>query len=141
MRPERQRRPLGRRRRARLGCLLVGVALLAACDDGEVERRAAPRVKIGFDLEILDENGLLGEGDGKHALSYELCLPAEEQAVAQVRALDPTAEVQVSSPGRIGCDESEVLVIGHTNQPGFRSVLLELAARDDVARIEQAFFE
>jgi hypothetical protein len=97
--------------------------------------------KIGFDLAMIDDEGLIGEGDGRRALSYELCIPDRPDTIAEVLAIDPSARAQGSAPGRIGCAEDEVLVVGETHQPDFRSILLELASRDDVSRIEQAFFE
>ncbi|MGB5295972.1 MAG: hypothetical protein WBP34_13550 [Thermoanaerobaculia bacterium] len=96
---------------------------------------------IRFDLSRLNSDGLLGPPDGLRALSYEFCIPAGEAYVTQVEAIDSTAAIHRSSPGRIGCGEAEYLAIGHTHQPDFRQVLVRLSRLPYVDRIEQAHFE
>ena len=112
--------------------LILVVATLAACTD--------PAVKISFDLDLLDDSGLIGGAGSKRALSYEFCVPDDPATISGVEAIDPSAEAQ-SSPGRIGCTDSQRLMIGHTHQERYREILLDLASRPDIERIEQAFFE
>jgi len=45
------------------------------------------------------------------------------------------------SPSRIGCTGDQVLCIGETHQPGWRSVLVQLSALDYIDRIDQSFAE
>lgn len=98
--------------------------------------------KIGFDLNQFDENGLYGPEDGKRSLDYEFCLPANNATYAnQVLSIDPTLDFYERSPGRIGCDETQELVIGNTGQPNFREVLMTLAALDYIERIEPVYWE
>jgi hypothetical protein len=96
---------------------------------------------IAFDLADLDQDGLIGPQDGKRALDYEYCIPNDSNAVAEVRAIDPSAHFMAASRGRIGCTADQVLVLGNTHQPGFRWVLQRLSELVYVQRIEQAFFE
>jgi hypothetical protein len=96
---------------------------------------------IGFDLGRLNSDGLQGPPSGLRALDYEYCIPADESAVAEVAAIDPSARFMPGSPGRIGCGEGETLVLGNTHQPGFRAILESLAALPYVARIVEAHFE
>ncbi|MBK5942143.1 hypothetical protein [Halochromatium roseum] len=107
--------------------------------DGSREREQVPVLAI--DLSALDAQGLVGPTDGKRALSYEFCIPANEARVAEVRGIDPSAQFFPVSPGRIGCGDHQQLVIGHTHQPGFASILRRLADLLYVERIEKSDFE
>ncbi|NEQ42385.1 MAG: hypothetical protein F6K00_02005 [Leptolyngbya sp. SIOISBB] len=93
--------------------------------------------KIRFDLDQLDEYGLYGPEDGRRSLSYEFCIPNDLQAIETVQAIDPTLMIYLQSPGRVGCDNMEVLAIGETHQPHYRDVLINLANLDTIDRIEQ----
>jgi len=84
---------------------------------------------------------LYGPPDGLRSLSYEFCIPAGQRFTAEVRSIDPTAQIYTHARGRIGCTADQHLVIGHTHQSRFREVLQALAALAYVERIEQAFFE
>ena len=97
--------------------------------------------KIGFDLDQLDDSGLYGPADGKRSLSYEFCVPNNLAAIATVQNIDPTLMMYPQSPGRIGCDEAEVLAIGETHQPNYRDVLINLASLEMIDRIEQFWGE
>jgi heat shock protein HslJ len=94
--------------------------------------------KITFDPGAISEAGLAGPPDGLVAVAYEFCIPATPTYVAEVQRIDPTVRTQPGSPGRIGCRPgAEVLCVGSTHQPGWRSVLQQLAALDYVARIDR----
>jgi len=115
-----------------LGCSPLPLSLpVAACpaSDDAID-------KIGFDLDQLDELGLYGPEDGKRSRSYEFCVPNDLAAIATVQSIDPTLMLYPQSPGRIGCDETQVLAIGETHQPNYREVLINLASLDTIARIE-----
>ena len=96
---------------------------------------------LGVDLSRLDANGLLGPPDGKRALSYEFCIPDENAPASEVQRIDPSARLFRASPGRIGCGTDQVLVIGHTHQPYFATILHRLAGLPYVERIERSDFE
>jgi hypothetical protein len=117
---------------ATLGCSTLTLSWpVAACpaNDDAID-------KIGFDLDQLDELGLYGPDDGKRSLSYEFCVPNDVAAIETVQSIDPTLMIYPQSPGRIGCNETEVLAIGETHQPNYRDVLINLASLDTVDRIE-----
>lgn len=97
--------------------------------------------KIRFDLDQLDESGLYGPENGKRSLAYEFCIPYIMEEIEAVQDIDPTVIVYLHSPGRVGCDDVEVLAIGHTHQPNYRDVLRSLADLDSVERIEQFLAE
>lgn len=93
--------------------------------------------KIRFDLNQLDEFGLYGPEDGKRSLSYEFCVPNDLRAIEAVQDIDPTLVIYLQSPGRVGCNNMEVLAIGETHQPNYRDVLINLASLDAIDRIER----
>jgi heat shock protein HslJ len=97
--------------------------------------------KIRFDVERLNAQGLIGPPDGLRALDYEYCIPDQPEVIRQVQAIDPTLQIQKGSPGRVGCDQNQLLCLGNTHQADFRSVLERLAALPFVTAIHQAFFE
>jgi len=97
--------------------------------------------KIRFDLDQLDEFGLYGPEDGKRSLSYEFCVPNNVAAIETVQDLDPTLVIYLYSPGRVGCEDMEVLAIGETHQPNYREVLINLASLEVIDRIEQFWGE
>ena len=96
---------------------------------------------IGFDLDRLNAEGLVGPPDGLRALHYEYCIPDRPEPLAQVRAIDPTLEVNRGSPGRVGCGAGELLCLGHTHQPGHRKVLERLDSLPFTGAIRESFFE
>ena len=127
------------------GLLLCSLMLprlsLALELDRSVDGPRAQVPVLAFDLSALDAQGLIGPPDGKRALSYEFCIPAGAAQVAEVRGIDPSARFFPVSPGRIGCGADQQLVIGHTHQPDFASILRRLADLPYVERIEPSHFE
>ena len=97
--------------------------------------------KVTFDLEQLNDDGLIGPPTGHRSLMYEFCIPADSASAAQVRSIDPSVKMYSMSPGRIGCTDDQVLCIGETHQPGWRTVLGQLSALDYIERIDQSFAE
>ena len=119
-----------------LGNVLFALVLLA-----QVPVQLPPSDKIQFDLSVFDADGLYGPPDGLRAAAYEFCIPASAELAASVQAIDPTAQIFASSPGRIGCGNHQYLCVGSTYQPDFRTVLANLAQLDFVTRIELSFAE
>ncbi len=102
---------------------------------------ASSETGIHFDLDRLNADGLQGPPDGLRALHYEYCIPDHPGAIHEVSAIDPTLEIQGSSPGRVGCGEGELLCLGHTHQPDYRAVLELLAALPMASEIHEAVYE
>lgn len=97
--------------------------------------------KIAFDLKQLDADGLYGDKDSKRAMSYEFCIPADIEKANEVMAIDPSAVIYKSSPGRINCSDREYLVMGDTFQKNYIITLQQLSSLKYVTRIVQAHFE
>lgn len=96
---------------------------------------------LGIDLSALDANGLVGPTNGKRSLSYEFCIPSGQIPAAEVGHIDPSAAFFPRSRGRIGCAPDQTLVIGHTHQLDFASILQQLANLPYVERIVESYFE
>jgi hypothetical protein len=99
-----------------------------------------PSVKLGFDLSILNENGLYGGPGAERALHYEFCMPPGKNAKEEVVSIDPSVTFS-RTRGRIGCRPDQLLAEGNTNQPNHKEVLVSLAELRYIERIEQSFFE
>ena len=102
---------------------------------------SSPAARLRFDLNRLDTAGLQGPPDGLRALHYEYCIPDHPEAIAAVRAIDPTLQIQGHSPGRVGCGADALLCLGHTHQPDHGAVLVRLAQIPFIAEIREADFE
>ncbi len=117
--------------------LLVGCQ--AAVDSGAVDW---PEVeKLRFSLKGFRDDGLRGPPDGLTSLTYEFCVPADEQVYAEVRRIDPEVQISPGSRGRIGCGEQQALCLGQTHQPRWREVLRELSKLAYVTEIRECVFE
>jgi len=121
--------------------LTASLTLLPLAAQGQPASRPSSQAIIGFDLTLLDDDGLIGPVTGKRAVDYEYCIPDNADSQAEVAAIDPTARIMTGSRGRIGCLPGQSLVMGNTHQADFRGVLRRLAGLAYVQRIEQAYFE
>ncbi|HQO58623.1 MAG TPA: hypothetical protein PLT76_07875 [Candidatus Omnitrophota bacterium] len=112
------------------------------CGESDISKSDQdPVKKITFDISKCNDEGLSGPPDGLVALSYEFCIPAGNDYIQEVKAIDPTVEIYEGSSGRIGCSPEEYLCIGNTHQKDFKAVLYRLAALLYVKRIDQCFWE
>jgi hypothetical protein len=121
--------------------VLMSLSLLTACGPVPEATGPDPLAKVAFDLDELDDDGLVGPADGKRALSYEFCIPPSEECKELVASIDPTVEFMCGSPGRIGCYPDECLCIGSTHQENFREVLRKIAELPYVEKIDETFVE
>lgn len=118
----------------RKGIWLVLAAVLAGCTNDNAAE------KIGFDLEILNEDGLYGTQGNLRPMEYEFCIPVGKNARDEVASIDPSVHC---SPGRglVGCRMDELLCRGNSEQKGHKRILIALARLNYVDRIEQSVFE
>ena len=119
-------------------CLFAALAFSASASE-DIAERTSPKIEV--DLGGVNEEGLRGPPTGLRALHYEYCIPAGQRYAAEVRGIDPTAQLMPASSGRIGCTSGQVLAVGSTHQHGYREVLERLAALPYVTRIAESFFE
>ena len=78
---------------------------------------------------------------GLRSLSYEFCIPQTQEAIRDIRSIDPTIQYYRHSPGRIGCDDEEYLCIGETHNPRWKEILEAIAHLSYVEKIQQSFAE
>lgn len=118
--------------------LATAVLCLAACAVAPV---STPSAKIRFSLESIRADGLSGPPDGLVSVDYEYCIPADPAKTAEVKRLDPSAQVSLVARGRIGRKDGQALCTGNTHQRDWRGVLDRLAALEYVAEIRRCFWE
>lgn len=121
----------------------LAIAAIAGCNasPGRGPGEWAGSEKIKFSLDNIDSNGLRGTADGLLAVSYEFCVPADEQVYQVVQKIDPGLQIHRGSRGRIACLTDQSLVIGETHQAHWRSVLKKLSTLAYVDEIRECFFE
>lgn len=123
----------------RLFFLLLSFAFLQwSCANQKILN---PSPKIGFDINAIDKEGLIGPPDGKVSLNYEFCIPADNKYVNEVRQIDPSVKFHKKSKGRVGCSKMEWLCIGNTAQEYPRTKIQQLAALPYIKRIQRTYFE
>ncbi|ELS01082.1 hypothetical protein Xen7305DRAFT_00007830 [Xenococcus sp. PCC 7305] len=96
--------------------------------------------KVTFDIFSISPEGLIGNGNSLRSLSYEFCIPQNQQYLAQIKAIDPTISFS-NSKGRIGCSETQYLCLGDTHKPNWRDILTAIANLAYVKQIDQFFGE
>jgi hypothetical protein len=109
--------------------------------DPDPESELPTLTKITFDLDLLNDDGLIGPPAGLRSVMYEFCVPDDSASTAEVRKIDSTIRIRATSPGRVGCSANQVLCIGETHQPGWRTVLEQLSMLEYIDRIDQSFAE
>ncbi|RJG42547.1 lipoprotein [Motilimonas pumila] len=92
--------------------------------------------KLDFDIKEINDKGLKN-GVG---VDFEFCLAQQASLKQQVQQAYSGLQFQ-QSPGRIGCNAEQWLVIGNTLQPNYRQQLTELVAIAEVSEIKQTFWE
>jgi hypothetical protein len=127
-----------------LSVLTSTPALLACRVNNQASISASPSTvplaKITFNLARISADGLVGPQDGLRSVTYEFCMPATEDAIAEIQAIDPTLQYS-RSPGRIRCTRDQYLVLGDTHKPNWREILTGLAQLDYVQQIDEFFGE
>jgi hypothetical protein len=121
--------------------LLLSLGSIGACVKKQKPEDASVWNKVAVNLSRLDENGLAGPANGKVAVNYEFCIPAEDKYWKAVSKIDTTARKMAGSPGRIGCDKQSWLVVGSTHQPLHKRVLYDLASLPYITRIQETYWE
>lgn len=118
--------------------LLCICVFIASCRTLSDNNQKQARAKIHFNLNEIDENGLIGPETGKHSVAYEFCIPLENTKRKEVAKIDSSVQFYANSRGRVGCGESFYLCIG---EGATKEVLLKLARLDYILSIEPFYGE
>jgi len=119
-------------------CVCFATLLFFNCANQKILN---PNPKIGFDINAIDKEGLIGPPDGKVALSYEFCIPADDKYANEVRQIDPSVKFLKKSKGRVACSKMEWLCIGNSHQEHAKVKIQRLAELTYIKRIKRAYFE
>lgn len=128
-------------RRLSAAFLLLAALALAGCFGGGSDSPVPYRSGevIAFDFDDLDADGRYEPEDGDpRYLPYEFCVPARDEIVDEIGAIDATALCTEVAPGTGGCGGGEMLCVGNTKQADFRGVLQRLAAKPYIREIRPA---
>ena len=94
--------------------------------------------KITFDYSKIDEQGLR---NGEVAVDYEFCIPASQDILNEVMAIDPGIRVMKNSKGRIGCTKQQWLCINSTHDVEWKKKLYAIAYLGYVEQIAETVYE
>ena len=97
--------------------------------------------KIDFDVNALDENGLIGERDSKVIVNYQFCFVKGEENEKAITDLDPSLTIVANPASGARCRSEESLAIGATNQANHKQILFTLSNFTYVNRIKRVWFE
>lgn len=123
-------------KKSRIASFFISLLILSC---GSAEQQSP---KITFDLSEFTSDGLREKPKGEFiSINYEFCIPASEETLKEVQAIDSTVGVMKGAKGRSGCSDKEWLCIGSSHQPGFKMVITKLAALKYIRKINETFWE
>jgi len=113
--------------------VLLGCSVLKSKEVKQAEN------KMNFTFSKLNKDGLTK--DRKTSLAFEFCIPNEPEFLDKVKSIDESLAIYMSSTGRIGCEENQILCIGETKGMDYKNVLISLTKLPYVKSINESFFE
>ena len=124
-----------------MAALMLFVPLSGCRSLDEPENAWPEAAKVRFPIDDIRPDGLRGPPDGLGSVAFEFCAPADNLVYRELLQIDAGLEIQPGSPGRIGCGDTQALVIGDTGHPGWRYTLGALTKLDYVDEIRECQFE
>ena len=124
-----------------LFCFFIWATHFPACSEKRIPEDPTVWKKVHIDFRKLDANGLMGPANGKVAVNYEFCIPAQGKYWQQIQKIDPTAVKMEGSKGRIACTKEQWLVVGNTHRSNYMQVLYDLAALPYIDKIDPTYWE
>ena len=97
--------------------------------------------KIDFDVNSLNEDGLMGRKDGLVSVDYSFCFTTSTENTQTIRNLDPSISIIENPPGGAKCKAGQSLAKGNTQQPNHKQILFSLSNLNYVARIKRVWYE
>lgn len=106
-------------------CLIFGTSCSSKSISTSMVSEEEALKKIQFELEEIDENGLIGPADGKRSVAYEFCIPFNKAQRMEVLRIDKSVRFFNGPSGKVGCDKDQYLCLG---EGANRKVLIKLAS-------------
>lgn len=97
--------------------------------------------KIDFDVNSLNEDGLMGNRGGLVSVDYNFCFTSSPENDEAIRNIDPSITITNNPPGGAKCRDGQALAMGNTQQPNHKQILFSLSNLDYVARIKRVWYE
>jgi hypothetical protein len=116
---------------------LLFALFLFSCGSSQEQN---PKIKFNLDEFTNDGQREMPKGVFNY-INYEFCIPANDETLKEVQAIDSTVGVMKGSKGRSGCTDKEWLCIGSSRQAGFRKVIEKLATVKYIRQINETFWE
>lgn len=112
----------------------------------EPAQEALPMVKgdeskIDFDVNALNEDGLMGNRGGLVSVDYQFCFVKGGENEQTIRDLDPSIEINLNPAGVSRCRSEEALAQGNTQQANHKQILFSLSNLNYVQKIKRVWFE
>lgn len=97
--------------------------------------------KIDFDVNALNEDGLMGNRGGLVSVDYQFCFVKGEENEKAIRDLDPSIAINQNPASGARCRSEEALAQGNTHQPNHKQILFSLSNLHYVNKIKRVWFE
>ena len=97
--------------------------------------------KIDFDVNALNEDGLMGGSGGLVSVDYQFCFVKGAENEKAIRDLDPSIKINHTPSSGARCRSEEALAQGNTHQPNHKQILFSLSNFKYVNKIKRVWFE
>lgn len=97
--------------------------------------------KIDFDVNALNEDGLMGDRNGLVIVNYQFCFVKGEENEKAIRELDPSIRINQTPASGARCRSEEALAQGNTYQPNHKQIIFSLSNLHFVNKIKRVWFE
>lgn len=97
--------------------------------------------KIDFDVNALNENGLMGNRGSYVSVDYQFCFIKGPENEKTILDLDPSIRINHKPSGGAGCRSEEILATGNSQQPNHKQILFSLSNLHYVNRIKRVWYE
>jgi hypothetical protein len=97
--------------------------------------------KIDFDVNALNDEGLIGDRSGLVIVNYQFCFVKGVENEKAIRDLDPSISINQTPASGARCRSEEALAQGNTHQANHKQILFSLSNLHYVNKIKRVWFE
>ncbi len=97
--------------------------------------------KIDFDVNSLNEDGLIGNRGALVSVDYQFCFVKGEENEKAIRDLDPSIRINLNPSSGARCRSEEGLASGNTKQANHKQILFSLSNLHYVNKIKRVWYE